>query len=401
MKKIVIAGIIFLSGIITNGYAADLTEHINPYGNLYLFFGYQQSESYSEGQSKNTNKNLLYHIDENSNLGFKFNYEKYNGVFELGLDDIENDRKVQVRKAYGEYDTGIGKLMIGQSWSPYVFFSNELADYYRSKGFGSMYEDPNLQISLSFFNFYVAILKPYVPVNDFVVEQEAATPTSGTITTEYIPTTSQREKTTGLPLDHVDSYIPKFAAGYEFKNSILSISAGGAGNIYFIKNTDDVKFNKGHILSYLGYLNSNLKFYGFTLTVSGGYAVNPANFGIYVQSKGNSSYTGGSAIALENIATGKYEIKDTWNVQGFAELEYKVSDSVICNAGYGYSMVDYPIPGTKKDQAMEYYFNSKFVLGGLIALTPSVSYRDYMKDMAGDKEGKEIVAGVLATISFI
>jgi hypothetical protein len=281
-----------------------------------------------------------------------------------------------------------------------VSFSSETADYYRSKGFGSMYEDPNLQISLSFYNFYFTVLKPYVPVNHYVIEQAATTPTSGTISTEYIQVDSSREITTGLPLDKIDSYIPKLAAGYEYTSKVVTVKGGAAGNIYRIKNTDDVKFNKSYILSYLFYLNTSLRFYDFSLNLDGGYSVNPANFGIFVQSQGDLKYYGGAACAIPNPETGKYEIKDTWNVQGFAELEYRLSDSIIFNAGYGYSLVDYPMAGTKQDIAMEYYFNCKFAIGGLIALTPSVALHDNMKNMAGGKEGRDIIAGVLATISF-
>jgi hypothetical protein len=393
--------VVFFLAFAVNTYAQEDNKLIRPYGNLYLFLGLQHEEFYTGGQVKATNSDLYYHIDGNSNLGFVFSYSRYNGVFELGLDDIDNKRKVSVRKAFGEYKVGeTTKLMIGQDWSPYVHFSNETADYYRSKGFGSIYEDPNLQISLSAFGFYASILKPFVPVNDYISELDATTPTSGTISTEYTAITTSREKTTGLSLDYVDSYIPKFAAGYEFKNKMLKLNTGGAANLYFIKNTDNVKFNKNYIYSYLFYVNSSVSMYDFSLTVSGGYLVNPANFGIYVQSAGNSTYTGGAAAALQNIATGKYEIKDTWNAQGFAELEYRFTEKFIAHAGYGYSIVKYPIKGAESDSAMEYYLNCKFIIGGLIALTPSVSIHNYLKDMSGHKEGYDVTSGILATISY-
>lgn len=105
-------------------------------------------------------------------------------------------------------------------------------------------------------------------------------------------------------------------------------------------------------------------------------------------------------MAIENIATGKYEIKDTWNVQSYIEFEYRFSPSLVYHIGYGFSMVDYAMEETDIDYAMEYYTNLKINLAGLIALTPSVSFRDYMKDMSGDKEGYEICGGILATVSY-
>jgi hypothetical protein len=49
---------------------------------------------------------------------------------------------------------------------------------------------------------------------------------------------------------------------------------------------------------------------------------------------------------------------------------------------------------------MEYYANLKMNIGGLVALTPSVSYRDYKQDMFGKDEGYDLYAGILATVSF-
>ena len=272
MRMRIFLSIILLLGFIVNVYSAD---NIQPYGNLYLFSGLMYDESYEIGEKKVKNSDLIHHIDENSNLGFAFHYAKYKGVFELGLEGEENERKVKVRKAYGEYNIGFGTLMIGQDWSPYVSFSNEMADYYRSKGFGSMHEDPKLQISLSVNNFYFTMEKPYVPVSKFITNQLGTTPTSEPSSTEYIPVTVTKEKTTGLPLDYVDSYIPKFATGYEYNNKILQIKGGAAGNVYLIKDTDTVKFNQGYIYSYLFYLNSSYKFSDFILSFSGGYSVNP------------------------------------------------------------------------------------------------------------------------------
>ncbi len=394
----------FIGGFAINSYGQDeksVTDHIKPYGNLYMFFGSHYATTYTEGQTKETDHDLVYRINEHSNLGFNFNYAKYKGVFELGIEDIENDRDVKVRKAYGEYNLGWGKLMIGQDWSPYASFSHEMADYYRSKGFGSLYEDPNLQIKLTYLWFYISIMKPYVPVSTFYTDQPINHPTmEGTSIEEYEILTGDREVTSGLPLDNIDSYVPKCALGFELTHDIFRVNAGGAVNVYAIEDTDAVRFNKKWIYSYLGYINADVKKWDFILGFSFGYLVNPANFGIFVQSVGSSTYVGGAATAIENIATGKFEIKDTRNIQFYIELGYQISDKLLAYAGYGYSLMDYPIPGSERDRAMEYYINCKFNIAGLIALTPSFSLRDYMKDMARNKEGKEMYTGILATVSY-
>ncbi len=403
MKKFSIIGIIsiFLMGLAPGVNAQSAFEKIKPYGNLYMFFGSYKAETYTISEDKKNDIDLLYRINEHSNLGFNFNYEKYKGVFELGLDDIESDNKVRVRKAFGEYRLGIYKIMIGQTWSPYVHWSHEMADYYRSEGFGTMYEDPNIQIKISFLGFYIDIMKPYVAVKEYSRMEAVNTPTSAsTAAEEEELITEEREITTGQPLDNVKSFVPKFAAGYEFKTKNFRISGGGAANFYNIKDSEDVEFNKSWVYSYLFYLNSDLTLGKFMMNLSGGFCVNPANFGIHVQSKGNDIYTGGAAVALENIATGKYEIKDTWNIQAFAEMGYQITQKILIFGGYGFSLVKYPNPGLKNDLAMEYYLNCKINLAGLIALTPSFSYHDYMRDMDDKKEGNDIYGGILATVSY-
>ncbi|MCP4129847.1 MAG: hypothetical protein GY754_02410 [bacterium] len=397
--------IAFLSG---EGFAQakkskkGLGGHIKPYGNLYLFFGGNYASTYNSGQTQSIDTDLLYRINDNSNLGFSFTYKKYSGVFELGIDDIDNDRKVKIRKAYGEYKLGFGDLLIGQNWSPYVCGSHESADYYRSEGFGAMYEDPTLQIKVSIGGFYIDLMKPYIPTREMSLEQAINFPTSGSgSSNEYKDVKIERDVTTGQPMEYIKFFFPKVALGYEYKSKAFSIAGGIAGNVYYIDNTeDDIQFSKKWIYSYLAYVNTDFKFFGFSAKFSGGFLVNPANFGITVQSAGNTTYTGGAAMALENIATGEWEIKDTWNVQSYLELGYRFTSNTIMHLGYGFSLMKYPADNTEYDLAMEYYGNIKINLGGLIALTPSVAFRDYMKDMSGQSEGFDIYAGILATVSY-
>ncbi len=377
-------------------------DHIRPYGNLYLFLGGNYDETYDSGGSKSIDADVIYRIKDDSNLGFNFDYKKYKGVFELGIDDIENDREVKIRKAFGEYKLSFGKLLIGQTWSPYVKWSHESADYFRSEGFGAMYEDPTLQIKLTFSGFYIDIMKPNVAKRTYTFEQTVNNPTSGSgSTTEFELVNVDRDVTTGQSLSNIKSYIPKFAAGYEYKSKYIDLGVGGAGNVYYLSGSESgVEFNKNWIYSYLAYVNVEAKLRKMTLAMSGGFLVNPANYGVTTQSNGNSTYYGGAAVSIENIATGKFEIKDTWNVQSYVEFGYAITPSIVMHAGYGFSVVRYPNEGSKYDFAMEYYANCKISIGGLIALTPSFSLRDYMKDMDGQKEGMDIQGGILATVSY-
>ena len=380
-------------------------DAVRPYGNLYIFFGYVESETYNAAEKNNFDNDILYKINNNSNLGFTFDYKKYSGVFELGIDDYENERKVKIRKAYGAYRLDIGELQIGLSWAPYVKWSHEAANYYRSEGFGALYEEPYTQIKFTTgIGLYIDIIKPNITTQKFHTQQEIDNPSNPT-TTEYKLIEVEREVTTGQPLGNIKAMIPKTAIGYEYQSKKIKFGFGAAFNTYYIDKTDVIEFDKNWIISYLFFANSNLNLGGFLINLSAGYIVNPANYGISVQSQGSETYYPGAAAAIHNIDSGKYEIKDTWNVQGYLEIGYQISSSSRIYAGYGFSLVDYPMDealgdSTVRDYAMEYYLNIKFNIGGLIALTPSISYRDYMKSLEDKDEGKEINGGVLATVSF-
>lgn len=372
---------------------------VKPYGNLYLFMGYSGEKSYDTNGKEQTSKDTIYRVQNDSNIGFSFQYARYSGVFELGLSDSEDGREVKVLKAYGDYHYDSFDLMIGQAYNPYVRWSNESANLARSKNFGALYEAPTPQLMLKAkAGFYLDIIKPYIPTEMYYTEQERTV--TGATTDEYSIVKVEREVTTKLERSKISALAPRVAIGYNYNSSLIDFGIGGAMNIYKIESSDDESFNKKWIKSYLGYSNFQLKYKGFSFLLNGGAAVNPANLGISVQSQGNDSYTAGAACAVDNPATGKTEIKDTWNIQAFAELGYEFAQGINAYAGYGFSAVNYPVDNTKRDYAAEYYANIKFNIGGMLTLTPSFAYRDYKKDMAGSKEGNEIVAGILATVSF-
>lgn len=388
--------------------AGASAANVQPYGDLYLFLGGNYARTYTAGQSEVDDFDLEYAINRHSNLGFSFRWDQYGGVFELGMHDIgNNQRGIWLRKAYGEYETflfgddDVIALLIGQNWSPFVNFSHEMANYARSEGFGAVYQDPTIQLKLSYLGAHIAILKPFVPVHRYAREQQVVTPTSrGAPIQEVELVGVDREITTGLPLDKVRSYVPAVAVGYSHEAKTWNVNVGGAFNTYAIEDTDQVQFTKKWIYAYLVYANSNVRLGDFTLGVSAAFIVNPANFGIFTESTGNVTYAAGAASALENIETGKFAIKDTWNVQGYLEVGYHIADDSVIHAGYGYSNVTYPNPGTEADLAMQGYLNWTVKLGQYVALIPSFAYRELMDDMAGNAEGRNFYAGILANVSF-
>ncbi len=385
--------------------SAQSGNSIKPYGNLFVFFGYQQSEEFDAAGTKETGKDTIYRINENSNIGFNFNYSKYHGVFELGVSDSEDESRVIVRKAFGVYKFGGGELMIGQDWTPYTRWSHEAANYHRSEGFGAMYDSLATQLKLSSdIGLYIDIIQPNVSTMTTYDDTIASNPTSSgdPAYDEYNLIEVKREITTGQEESKIKSLLPKTALGYEFKAKENVLGIGAAFNAYKITNTGDVRYDKDWIISYITYAYAELQAEDFLFNFSGGFSVNPANYGLKVQTQGNSNYRGGAAAAIRNDATGEYEIKDTWNVQSYAEVGYVLPllEKTTLFAGCGFSMTDYPMEGTDRDYAIEYYINAKFNIGGLIALTPSIAYRDYMKDFSGSKEGSDLYAGALATISF-
>ncbi len=383
-----------------------ITKTIKPYGNFYFFLGYQQNNEYDAAGTSSADKDLLYSLSRYSNAGFRFMTRDFRGEFELGFGNEGDDWKFAIRKAYGIYKMDFMEIMVGQSWTPYTRWSKETANFYRSDGFGALNDGPNIQLKFLFdFGLYIDIINPHVSsathtffddMTDLEIVNEE----------KYYLRDEGFESTTKLPLDSIESYVPKFLVGYNFiyssgRDMRIDINAGVATNFYKIGNNDSTHvFNKKWIGSYLAYLNTHFFFSGFILNINGGYAINPTNFGLSVQGNDNGEYIAGSALSVLNIATGLYEIKDTQNVQAFVELGYRINKTVSLFAGYGFSILIYGVPNSENDLAMEYYASADITYRGVITVSPTLTYRDFMKNMKGTKEGSEICAGLLAAISF-
>jgi len=399
MKKstsLVLFTVFVISALATGIAEARTRNNVRPYGNLFMFLGYRDRITFDAADEMSHDSDMIYKINENSNFGMNFLYRNYTGTFEFGIEDTDENRRVKIRQAYGTAKLKKGKLTVGQAWNPYVKWSHEYANYFRSDGFGALNDGPSNQIKYSYKGFYIDIMKPYIPIRTYIDDIPAANPDASDPTNdEYIIDYIDRESTTKQKLEDVDSIIPKVAIGYDHNGKTFDWSIGIAGNAYQVKND-----NYDEIIdSYLGYIQFEKKWKRVIMDFSGAFLINPTNYGISVQGEDMGDYTAGAACAVLNIATGRYEVKDTWSTQGYLEFAF-LFKKITMFLGGGFSLIDYGIPNTDQDMAWEAYINFKIPVGNLVALSPSASYRDYMKDMGGNKEGSEILAGILCMVSF-
>lgn len=391
-----------LTLIFAGSYAIHALEApLSLYGNVYAFMGYRIAQIPQLNGTDLTQTEMLYSINNFSNLGVRFKYKQYDGLFELNFGDFGDDKYVLLRKAYGNYKFDYGVIKIGQDWQPYTNWSHNYANNNQSSKFGALASEPAIQAQYSFQGFYLTVLRPYIGTKSYtnLVDVGNLNQDGGSIT-EYKTDKIELELTTKQDKSKINSLIPKVAAGYDFASRGYSAGIGGAYNI--IKFSADIRdqYDRSVLDSYLVYLRGGIQLMPFFVKAHVGYSVNPANIGVEVVGKEFNNYTPGAAIGLFNIKTGKIELKDTQHLQGYLEFGYQYYKDWVLFVGGGYSGLRYAIPGAKDDHAYQVYVNSKIKLRNLMAIAPSVSYVDFLKDTSGNAEGTEVTFGILVTISF-
>ena len=80
------------------------------------------------------------------------------------------------------------------------------------------------------------------------------------------------------------------------------------------------------------------------------------------------------------------------NFEGYINPMFKVSPEFMIGAGYGYAQVDRD-DFKKKDAQQAYFIDAKYSITKNFSVLPEFSYRDFMKDKNGVKQGKEYYAG--------
>lgn len=293
----------------------------------------------------------------NSRFGAKFANGDVTGQIELGLGLSGlgtavggGNTAVYTRLIYGTSKFDFGTLLVGQTYTPYWFASDQVAlDDQGNNGYGSIYDGRQPQLKLTLNNgVYVALIRPGTP---------AAAPATS------------------------ETFFPKVAAGYEGKAGIFAYGAGVAAQMY----TDRAAAGQDEsVTSVLGYFHGKLP-------------AGPANIGFNLgvgQNLGNMGIAEGLSAAYN--ATGK-KMENNLTVSALVTAGFIVSPTVKVNVGLGYVTTDGKtaagVDFKKADNKLSAYVSAPIILAKGFSVTPEFTYQDQLDESTGAKGAKDYIYG--------
>jgi len=332
----------------------------SPFASIRALFGYRNNDLPDGSSVADDETDLVYRLQGNSRVGANFKAgDKVTGTVDIGLQS-----SVNLRHANATYDFGFVKFLVGQDDTPYSWYANaDYTDDNNLTGFGVSSDGRNPQVKVSSNGFYI----------DFI----GASRNTGSITA-----------------DDTTVLYPKTAIGYDFKAEGVQAGLGGVYNA--------VKLNGGAldgktISSWLGYVHGDVAFGIVGIRANLAYAQNAGNFGLSL-SPGNSdslasNYSDAYKTAAYAAAVGT-TIKNSTHLEGFINSYVNLIPDLVVDLAVGYQQDKIDVSGAKADAQILYAVDAVYSVDKNLSFSPAVSYRDYLKDSAGDKQGSEYYAGV-------
>jgi hypothetical protein len=257
------------------------------YGSIrFRTYWIDQDKSFTGYKSSNTgydDEDLDWRIGYLSRWGVNYQSGNIKGKLEMDTRDADGDEgsaelgDVRVRHLYGEWDFGMGKLLIGQTFNPCTVYASGIGYYSGGlqpfHGTGLKYFRTS-QIRLTFDNFMVAFLTPDTDY-DYKGTAAAPGPFAG---------------------GDIDTTLPRIEARYSMKLDPVTLDFMGGWQEYEVVDTLD---NEEDITSYF----------------LGVYA--QANFGpAYVKGLVNYRQNGGNYGLWSGVSTDYVQESAQWDTVG-------------------------------------------------------------------------------------
>jgi hypothetical protein len=330
MKKLMVM-VAALAMLASSAYAADW----NFYGSARVATFYSQTDIIEGG----TDNNYVYSegVQGNSRIGATVKVsDELTGGFEYGTG-------VNVRKLYGEWNFGAGKLLAGQTYTPLNWFysdqvyggDNDLLAQ------GGLYSGREGMLQLTFGGFKVAFLGAK-KANDGLA---AAT----------------------------EVKMPGIEATYSLKMDNFGVNVGAGYQTYDVK----VGAVENSLDSWVLALGGNASFGAFYVGSNIFIGQNAGNM-IAIDTNGTNAWKGGLATVTAT------DVIDNDAFGAMIAAGFKVNDMFNIEFGYGYVQTEYDIAGSTKDKAQSYYLNSTITLAPGVFFVPELGRID--GDEAGDTQ---------------
>jgi len=330
------------------------------YGQVRLRAFYENTDKYYNTLGE-SDTDLSFGNASNSRIGAKVKTDdKLSAVVELGLKSNESgENAVVTRLLYADYNFGGFKLRIGQDYGPTATFfdynqvSNEDNDLV---GFGALNSARYSQIKFMGSGFELALSRPGIGTYD--------------------------------PTKNMDLYIPRIEAAYTLDIKPVTVKAFGGYQVYKVYNDNESNATADANLSaYVVGALVKADMGALFATVSGYYGSNTGLMGY------QGSASGIAASAVPTLT------EDSTDFGFAANVGFKVSDSLILEAGYGYAQADRD-DYNKEDAAQSYYVNATIKLAKNFFIVPEISVEDKMKNTSDVKEGKKTYYGAKFQANF-
>ena len=313
-------------------------------------------------------EDLDWRIGYLSRWGVNYQSGNIKGKVELDARDAEAEDgsselgDLRIRHLYGEWDFGMGKMLIGQTFNPCTVYLSGLGYYsgglQRFHSTGLNYFRTS-QIRLTFDNFMIAFLTP--------------------------DTEEDYESDGGAD---VDTTLPRIEARYSMKLDPVTLDFMGGWQQYDVVGADD---GEEDITSYF----------------LGVYA--QANFGAaYVKGLLNYRQNGGNyglwSVVNETAQWNGSDFDDAEAIGYAATIGYKFSDKVTVEATYAASQAENSdMDGDPEDDASAYSLLVKYSPAPGVVIQPELIYDDREETDfggSGTDEGDALIMGVFWMINF-
>jgi len=258
---------------------------------------------------------------------------------------------LNLRLAFGTWNFGAGKLLVGQDYTPGDYFPSGMVYGDNSMvSYGASYTGRIPQVKLLLGGLQVALIKPNV------VSVAGLTPTD------------------------TDTSMPKIEVAYSLKLGPVALKFFGGVNSH-----DDVVMAGTTETTYS--VDSNLFGVGFGIPIAALYikgnvwmSQNPANYGMATLA------SAGNAATLNAAGTG---VEDAESMVYALVLGYKISDMITLEGGYGYADGEVSVGGVKTEAEKTFiYVQAPITLAKNVVLTPEFGTVDYGDTTTGTVKTK-------------
>jgi hypothetical protein len=273
-----------------------------------------------------------------------------------------------VRHWFGEWDFGVGKLLVGKTWTPATFFTNS-QNYYSNgiAAYGNLNADAARvdQIRLTFGDFVLGFLDPSM----------------GARTTLGVPGAI-----------NTDITIPNIEATYTFKLDFVKLQAAAGYGTYSI----DTGTQTYDVDSYFIGAEALFNFGPMYANIEGHIASNGYQYGLNYGDAIGANRINGNAV----YEASSNSIKDNDSTGYLAAIGYKISDMLKVEAGYSHLNCKQDISGANDDDASWYYVMLPITVAPGVTIAPEIGKIDEGKGPTGLNQGDQTYAGATWTIAF-